>query len=331
MIAIDRPHAGHTTPPRPHARPALAAHVPDDSSVLWLGAAPEDLTRDLHARNCRVSFAPTDEGAQGSVAYDHLDFGRARFDVVIAPDLLGRVAHPEQLLEAMRRSLKNGGRLIVSAPDAAHPVVRRALAEGRSPYDPEGPLDPGHLRLFTRDALVQAIESSDFIVSRLQPIKDASSLEDDPVGWTAIALPLPVPGLEPLQAKFREAAQARSEAEEIAATLQDVLTQTRRALEGTHARAEALAASLRESRQALVATHESARQRDDEFCETIRNLLAKLEEAETMRSERDAACRHALAAEARCRTLEVRIEHVVMEFPRRVARAIRNRLVRRGA
>ena len=51
-------------------------------------------------------------------------------------------------------------------------------------------------------------------------------------------------------------------------------------------------------------------------------------EIEPLRRERNAAHRHALAAEERCRALENRVEHVVMEFPRRVMRKIK-RLARR--
>jgi hypothetical protein len=325
--AIDRPHAGHSGPLRPHLRLGLAPLVPDDSAVLWLGSPRDDLTREFESRSCRVCFAPH---GPDPVVFDHLDFGRARHDVVVAPDVLGRVNHPVDLLEAMRRALKTGGRLIASVPDAAHPAVRRALADGRSPYGADSPIDLGQLRLFTRDSLVDAIESADFVVSRLQAIEDVNGL-DDPVGWIAVALPLPVPGLEMLQARFREVAAARCQSDEIAATLREVLAQTRRALDGTHQRAESLAAALKSARDALVTAHESSRARDEEFCETIRNLLAKVAEVEALRSERDAACDHALAAETRCRTLEVRLEHVVMELPRRIARAIRNRVVRRAS
>ena len=297
-----------------------------------------------------MAIAPSEAPSKAAgdlFGLDRFDFGRARHDVAVAPDLLGRVADPEGLLAALRRSLKAGGRLVTSVPDASHPAVRRALAAGASPYSIEGPLDAGQLHLFTRDSLVAAIEAQDFAVGSLRAILDPRD-EGVAAGWIAVAHALPVPGLELFQERFREVAAARAESEVAAETLREILARTRLALYASHARAEDRADDARAARADLLQERENASRSDGEFAATIRELLARLDEIEPLRRERDAAHRHALdaiepfrcerdaahrhaiAAEARCRALEGRAEHILMEVPRRVARAIRNRLFPRS-
>ncbi len=144
-----------------------------------------------------------------------------------------------------------------------------------------------------------------------------------------------------------------------------------RALDSAHARAEAAAGRERAARSAMLAAQAELLDRDRQFLAMADELLAHRDarEAEVVRREaeiearvahvealrealeawharseaefenskaalviqRDAAHQHALAAETRCRSLENRVEHVLMEVPRRVLRAIRARGKRRPA
>lgn len=331
MIATDRVDLRHSAPPRPHARPLLADLVPDESSVLWLGAIADDATRDLESRGCRIAIVRSEEHedpTDGRAIFERFDFGRARHDVAVLPDLLGRVAAPEELLIAIRRALKAGGRIVASVPDSAHPAILRALTDGSSPYTPDGPIDPGQLRLYTRESLIASVESADFAVAKLRAILDPRE-EGVPAGWIAIGYALPVQGLELMQERFRKLAMDLADADVTSHSLRGIVDSTRLALQAAHLRAEERASDARSARSELLQERERASVLDAEITQTIRDLLGRLEELEPLRHERDAAHRHAIAAEARCCALEGRIEHILMEVPRRVARAIRRPFRRR--
>lgn len=106
-------------------------------------------------------------------------------------------------------------------------------------------------------------------------------------------------------------------------TLRKLVADTRTALDAALARLGPLAAGERETRARLVEAQEALLARDIEYAESVRSLLDRLSELDAIRSERDAARRHAVAVESSCRTLEARFEHVFMKIPRRVARKIR--------
>jgi predicted nucleic acid-binding Zn-ribbon protein len=126
-------------------------------------------------------------------------------------------------------------------------------------------------------------------------------------------------------------------------------------------RCQALQDQLSASRAAFLEAQQQLLDRDEEYRGSSRQLLqardlaesqlrderthlAKLREAleawharseeefqqskQVLVAERDSAHQHALAAETRCRALELRIEHVVMEFPRRILRKIQRKLRR---
>lgn len=311
----DPSHPG-SPPPR-----SLAAMVPAEAVVLWLGATAPPL-REFKTRGCRVVAFPPE--AQQEL--DRQDLGRGRFDAALAPDVLGRVRHPEALLDSLRASLKSGGRLIVTVPNAGHGAVRAALERGLDPYEGT-PLDRGTLGLFARESLAKLLEDAGFAVARLSAIDEpgdaAGSPEARASAWLAVAYPLPIAGLERLQTQFREASQRRDDAEAEARECRSLLEATRAALDAAHRRAEWLAEATREARAALHDAHAQLLERDEAFRESTRDLLMRLDETEHLRRERDAAHRHALAAEGRCRSLELRAEHVVMELPRRVLRKLR--------
>ncbi len=323
-----RADSRHGSPPSPHTRTdlrGLAEFVSDESAVLWIGVIGDEAARALEGRGCRVQIVSVIDGEnQDTPDLDRFEFGRARFDVVIAADSLGRVARPELLLAALRKSLRTDGRLIATVPNAGHPAVRDAIGRGESPYVSEGPIDPGQLRLFTGESLCEAIERADFVVGRLNGIADLRGT--DIASWSIIALPLPVPGLERLQAQFRDCATEQDNAERTTSTLRAMLVETRRVLDAAHLRADFFANQGREARATILELQRALVDRDREFEETIRDHFAKIEEIEPLKHASDAAHRHALAAEARCRSLELRIEHIVMEIPRRFARKLRSAL-----
>ena len=85
----------------------------------------------------------------------------ASFDVVWAGEVIEHVADTAAWLSEVRRSLRPGGRLLLSTP--AHPLLRRlglALSERAfaAHFDPLG----DHLRFYTRATLTRLIEGFGF-------------------------------------------------------------------------------------------------------------------------------------------------------------------------
>ena len=122
------------------------------------------------------------------------------------------------------------------------------------------------------------------------------------------ARPEPDPGVEPLR---------------------KLASDTRKALDAAYARVEAVAETLRQTRADLAEAQEALHARDAEYAATIRALLDRLGKQESHLREGDEASRRAEAAETRCHALELRFEHVLMKFPRHLARKIRWRLLGR--
>ena len=325
-VAAGPPHrldeGGHS-PRGPHARRSPLADLADgvtaQEAILWLGAIDSATREALQARGGRLLIAP--EVAE----LDRVDFGRARHDLVFAHDVLGRVRQPERLLEALGRSIRGGGRLAVSAPNAAHKAVRDALGRDADPYESGGPLDRDQARLFTRESLASAVEAAGFVVGRIDGEADR---DDEVTSWVVLAYPLPVPGLDLLRDRCRDDAFARFDAERANRQLRDLLDRTRQALDAADRRAEAMADRHRSARSDWADAQADLLARDEAFSALSHELLARLEEVEPLRQARDSAHRHALAAEHRCRSLELRAEHVLMEFPRRIARKLRAALRR---
>jgi len=84
------------------------------------------------------------------------DIAEASFDVVIMNHVLEHVFSPTELLEIGNRALKEGGILIVEVPFELYtPLVLRHLGDWR------------HVAYFSRHTLLQFLEKSGFVVTRL--------------------------------------------------------------------------------------------------------------------------------------------------------------------
>jgi 2-polyprenyl-3-methyl-5-hydroxy-6-metoxy-1,4-benzoquinol methylase len=80
----------------------------------------------------------------------------ARYDVILALDVLEHLREPLPALRALAALLAPGGRLFLSVPNVAHWTVRLGLLAGRFDYAETGILDRTHLRFFTRRSLLAA-------------------------------------------------------------------------------------------------------------------------------------------------------------------------------
>jgi glycosyltransferase involved in cell wall biosynthesis len=90
----------------------------------------------------------------------------ARYDVVVAADVLEHTIDPHALLSQLRDVLTPRGVLLTSVPNFAHWYPRLRVASGRFEYDRRGILDSGHLRFFTRKSFDRLVRRSGMEVTR---------------------------------------------------------------------------------------------------------------------------------------------------------------------
>jgi 2-polyprenyl-3-methyl-5-hydroxy-6-metoxy-1,4-benzoquinol methylase len=220
-ISATRPHKSAASVP---PKPALAAEgaaryeqpvdLTSDSSqarvvrlvgqnkdVLELGCSTGYMSRVLRERGCRVVAVEQDAGAAERAQcfcehvivgdLEQLDLGdalgKARFDVIVAADVLEHLKDPVRLLRALRGFLKDDGWLVASLPNVAHGSVRLALLGGEFAYRPMGLLDRTHLRFFTRDTLQGLFNDAGFIIGHLE--RREMPLDDSEVTFDRAAVP----------------------------------------------------------------------------------------------------------------------------------------------
>jgi SAM-dependent methyltransferase len=117
---------------------ALTRHLLDGNSVVGL---------DVDAAALEKAAALGIEPLQADVD-EPLPLEDARFDAVVAGELLEHLRFPDALVAEIRRVLRPGGVLVGSVPNAFRVQGRLRFLRGRPPED-----DPTHLRMFSPHAL----------------------------------------------------------------------------------------------------------------------------------------------------------------------------------
>jgi SAM-dependent methyltransferase len=107
-----------------------------------------------------------------------LPLAAAAADVVIMSEVIEHLVDTDAAVEEVHRVLKPGGSLLLSTPNLAAWYNRGLLAVGTQPvfsevslrgvYGRRGSRAAGHLRLFTRRALVEFLEASGFASVRVE-------------------------------------------------------------------------------------------------------------------------------------------------------------------
>ena len=195
-----------------HAR--VVQLVGTNKKVLELGCSTGFMSRVLRERGCHVVAVEEDaaaaERARPSCArvivgdVERLDLGRAlgkaRFDVIVAADVLEHLKDPLRLLRGLKRFLADDGWVVASLPNVAHGSVRLALLGGEFRYNPTGLLDRTHLRFFTRDSLQKLFDDAGFLIGHLE--RHEMRIEDSEVSFDRAAIP---PALVEAVSRDREA------------------------------------------------------------------------------------------------------------------------------
>jgi SAM-dependent methyltransferase len=126
--------------------------------------------KQAHARGIPVARASADEGG--------LPLAAASVDVVIMSEFIEHLVDPDNALDEAWRVLIPGGTLLLSTPNLAAWYNRALLAVGVQPLFTEvslrgihgrpGKEVVGHLRLFTRRALLSLLKAMHFIDIRIK-------------------------------------------------------------------------------------------------------------------------------------------------------------------
>jgi 2-polyprenyl-3-methyl-5-hydroxy-6-metoxy-1,4-benzoquinol methylase len=145
------------------AATSLAAQANPGHRIVGLDWSADALR---HARSRGLTLV------RAEVESTSLPIASGRADVVIMSELIEHLIDPDSALEEARRILKPGGTLLLSTPNLAAWYNRGLLALGVQPLFTEvslrgvfgrpGSQVAGHLRLFTRRALVGLLAARGF-------------------------------------------------------------------------------------------------------------------------------------------------------------------------
>jgi O-antigen biosynthesis protein len=163
----------------------LASFVSDGSRVLDLGTGSGAIGQYLHEqKNCTVDGVTINE-AEAAVArahYRRLDvadldtsdlpglFVGESYDFIICADVLEHLKDPGRVMEACKRLLAPGGKLLLSIPNASYCGLVAELLLGDFRYREEGLLDKTHLRFFTRRSLVRFVGEQGWSMEAMEPV-----------------------------------------------------------------------------------------------------------------------------------------------------------------
>ena len=104
----------------------------------------------------------TDEFLMANLEGGLPDYLEAKYDVVIAGDIIEHLTKPTATLRQIRRVLRPGGQVVLSVPNFGHWYPRARVAAGLFGYDRRGILDNTHLRFFTRATLRRTVKAAGF-------------------------------------------------------------------------------------------------------------------------------------------------------------------------
>lgn len=179
-------------------------------TVLDVGCATGYLARALVERGCQVSGVELvpEAAEEARPVLDQLvvgdlttldlaaELGEARFDCVVAGDILEHLADPAPVLRSLVGLLAPGGSVVVSTPNVSHGSLRLALLQGRWQYLDRGLLDRTHLRFFTRASLLELLHDAGLSVVQMHPTTldplgtevgiDVAALPEGIVDWVRV-------------------------------------------------------------------------------------------------------------------------------------------------
>lgn len=88
------------------------------------------------------------------------------FDYIILADVLEHLKNPKDLLLAIKKSMGQNTKLMISVPNIAYHEIRLNLLRGKFDYGKTGILDETHLRFFTKKTITRLVENCGFKIEK---------------------------------------------------------------------------------------------------------------------------------------------------------------------
>jgi len=159
----------------------MAVEMAENSArVMDVGCGAGHVGSQLKKRGCHVVGVEPDPQA-ATLARAVLDeviperaesFHRKElvntFDTIMLLDTLEHVPEPLLVLTNLRKYLGDGGKFIISVPNAAHWTVRKMVVRGSFCYEDYGILDRNHLRFFTWASLTTLLDEARLRVTEVR-------------------------------------------------------------------------------------------------------------------------------------------------------------------
>lgn len=106
----------------------------------------------------------------------------ARYDLVSFNDVLEHMVDPWGVLRATVGHLNPGGRVLATIPNVQYAPNVQNLLRGHWTYTETGILDKTHVRFFTRESIIDLLESSGYAVMTIAPVNSVWGSEWRPRG-----------------------------------------------------------------------------------------------------------------------------------------------------
>ena len=162
----------------PTAAAAVVRMVGKDKRVLEIGAGPGSITRFLHGHGgCCVTAIEIDEDAIERLSsfcervyrcdlneqtWNAVLSQDAKFEVVVAADVLEHLYDPWAALRAVRGLVDKDGYVVVSLPHIGHNAVIACILQENFEYHDWGLLDKTHIRFFGIENMQQLFNEAGF-------------------------------------------------------------------------------------------------------------------------------------------------------------------------
>ncbi len=151
-------------------------------SVLDLGCGFGYLGRALKAKGAKLvegvelnprvaseAMSNLDRVLLGSVENEGIVERLSKYDCIICGDILEHLVDPWLTLIRLKSHLKREGRIVASLPNIRYfKILYDLIFQGTWEYKPEGILDQGHLRFFTKKESVRMFWQAGYEISMIE-------------------------------------------------------------------------------------------------------------------------------------------------------------------
>lgn len=112
----------------------------------------------------------------GNIEKFELPYRQGFFQYILLPDVLEHLSKPKEVLEYLKRFLREDGKIIINIPNIQHISVVRELLKGNFTYRESGLLDETHIHFFTINEINRMLISIgytvDLIISERSPLSE---------------------------------------------------------------------------------------------------------------------------------------------------------------